>query len=54
MKCKDDNDFVRKTLVSLISKLNEPNTDRFETDDYVYYEKIKSQIKLCKYFLEEE
>ena len=35
----------------LTGKLAEPNSDRFELDDEVYYNNIKAQIRICKEIL---
>lgn len=45
-------DKIREKLKKLIKKLNEPNNDRWEKDDNIYYDKIKCQIRILKELLE--
>lgn len=42
---------IREKIKQLIQKLNEPNNDRYEKDDNLYYDKIKCQIRICKELL---
>lgn len=46
-------DKIIKKEKELINKLTEVNNDRWETDDAIYYNKIKAQIKILKDLLEE-
>ncbi len=47
-------DVIKEKMGELLNKLKIPNNDRWETDDNLYYEKIKAQLRLCKELLEEE
>ena len=44
---------IRYKLIELSKKLGEPNDDRWEKDDDLYYEKIKIKIKVLKELLGE-
>ena len=39
---------IRDKIKELVKKLDEPNDDRWEKDDDVYYGKIKAQIQVLK------
>lgn len=54
MKCQEDNEIIIKKMKMLTDKLFSYNDDRFETDDVLYYENIKAQLRLCNEFLKEE
>lgn len=41
-------DKINNKLIELVKKLAEPNDNRWEKDDDVYYEKIKAQINVLK------
>ena len=46
-------DKIREKIKKLIKKLNEPNNDRWEKDDNIYYQKIKAKIQVLKELLGE-
>ena len=48
-----DKDIIRMKLKELVNKLNKPNEDRWENNDTIYYDKIKSNISLLKDLLGE-
>ena len=45
---------VKEKIEELFKKLEEPNNDRWEKDDDIYYNQIKAQIRILKELLEEE
>lgn len=44
----------KKKIRELTNKLNQPNNDRWEDDDTIYYDKIKAQIRVLQELLESE
>ena len=44
---------IEDKIEELVKKLNEPNCDRWEKDDGIYYDKLKVQIRLLQELLEE-
>lgn len=44
---------VKEMLKELFKKLDEPNNDRWEKDDDIYYNKIKAQIRIIQELMED-
>ena len=45
---------IEDKIKELVKKLNEPNNDRWEKEDSIYYDKLKVQIKTLQELLEDK